>query len=77
MTFSSSPCQLNIGLGSPGRRAKPSLVAGWTAKQHAEAQRSKEIEASPEAQAQKREEAKEEAEETQRTEEARKAEQGE
>jgi hypothetical protein len=77
MTFSSSPCQLNLGLGSPGKRPKASLVASWAAKQGAEKRHVQEQEATPEAHAQKREEAKEEQEEARRTEEARKTERGE
>lgn len=76
-SFSGSPCQLNIGLGSPSKKPKPNLVAAWTHKQQSEAQRSREIESSPEAQAQRNEEAKEQREEAERTEEARQAEHGE
>jgi hypothetical protein len=77
MTFSGSPCQLDFGLGTPGKKPRASLVAAWASKRNAEAQRSKAIEASPESQAQKREEANEEAEEAKRTEEAHSAERGE
>ena len=76
-TFSGSTCQLNLGLGSPGKKPKPALVAAWTHKQEAELRHVKELESSPEAQAQKREQAKEEAEEAQRTEEASQVEKGE
>ncbi|MFI4977726.1 MAG: hypothetical protein ACHQC8_03475 [Solirubrobacterales bacterium] len=76
-TFSGSPCQINVGFGKVGKPAKASLVAAWTSKQHAEAQKSKQIEASPEGQQSKREEAKQEAEEAKRTEEAHSAERGE
>jgi hypothetical protein len=77
MTFSGSPCQLDFGLGTPGKKPRASLVAAWASKRNAEAQRSKAIEASPESQAQKREEANEEGEEAKRTEEAHSAERGE
>jgi hypothetical protein len=77
MTFSGSPCQLNVGLGTPGQTPSAHLVAAWTAKQRSEAQHVKEQEASPSGQEQKHEEAKQEAEEAKRTEEAHKAERGE
>ncbi len=76
-TYSESTCQLNLGLGSPGKKPKPALVASWTHKQEAERRHVNELESSPEAQAQKREEAKEEAEEAKRTEEASRVEKGE
>jgi hypothetical protein len=77
MDFSSSPCQLNVGLGREGKRPSAHLVAAWTHKQQAEKQHVHEQEASPSGQEQKHEEAQQEAEEEKRTEEAHKAERGE
>jgi hypothetical protein len=74
MSFSSSPCQLNIGLGSQGKKPSRSLVAAWTHKQQTEKQHVQEKEASPSGQEAKHEEAQQESEEAKRTEEAHKAE---
>jgi hypothetical protein len=73
MTFSGSPCQLNTGLGKPGKAPPPSLVAKWTNHIQMEKQHVKESENSPSGQEQKHEEAKQEAEEAQRTKEANEA----
>ena len=77
MKFAGSPCQLNFGLGIPGRRPSSKLVASWTNSRNAEVQRVREQESTPEAQAQKRKQEKEEAEEAARTREAEGAERGE
>lgn len=74
MTYSGSPCQLDFGLGKPGKAPPPSLVAKWNNQIQTEKQHVKESETSPSGQEQKREEAKSEAEEAQRTKEAGEAE---
>jgi hypothetical protein len=48
--FHGSTCELNVGLGNPGKKPSPQLVDTWTRKQQAEAQYVKEQEANPEEQ---------------------------
>lgn len=74
MSFSGSPCQVNLGLGEEGRKPNARLVATWVRKQQTEKRQTQAHEEGPSGQEQKREEAQQEAEEAKRTNEARGAE---
>jgi hypothetical protein len=69
-TFKGSLCQLDFGLGRPGRKPKAGLVAGWDRKQKAEIAHVKAEEESPAGREAQAERNQEEAEEAKRTREA-------